>query len=284
MKGWQTDAAAEQPETAREAVAWFDAQLRVSAAHIEEQFAGYRLSEALKEVYHLFWDEFSASFLEIVKPAYGQPIDQKTYDAVIGFFDHLLHLLHPFMPFITEELWQHIAERKDGESITVSPSTIGKPEDGDAETIADFEMVKSIITNVRGVRNSKNIAQKEALKLEIVGSNPVARYDSIIQKLANVDEISVVSAKSDGAASFMVGTTELAVPVGNLIDVAAEIEKIEAELTRLEGFLKGIEKKLGNERFVSNAPEAVVALERKKQSDAQSKIATLRETLAGLKK
>ena len=145
-------------------------------------------------------------------------------------------------------------------------------------------MVKSIITNVRGVRNSKNIAQKEALKLEIVGSNPVARYDSIIQKLANVDEISVVSAKSDGAASFMVGTTELAVPVGNLIDVAAEIEKIEAELTRLEGFLKGVEKKLGNERFVSNAPETVVALERKKQSDAQSKIATLRETLAGLKK
>ena len=284
VKGWQTDAAAEQPETAREAVAWFDAQLRVSAAHIEEQFAGYRLSEALKEVYRLFWDEFSASFLEIVKPAYGQPIDLKTYDAVIGFFDHLLHLLHPFMPFITEELWQHIAERKDGESITVSPSTIGKPEDGDAETIADFEMVKSIITNVRGVRNSKNIAQKESLTLEIVGSNPVARYDSIIKKLANVDEISVVSAKSDGAASFMVGTTELAVPVGNLIDVAAEIEKIEAELTRLEGFLKGIEKKLGNERFVSNAPEAVVALERKKQSDAQSKIATLRETLAGLKK
>ena len=284
VKGWQTDAAAEQPETAREAVAWFDAQLRVSAAHIEEQFAGYRLSEALKEVYRLFWDEFSACFLEIVKPAYGQPIDQKTYDAVIGFFDHLLHLLHPFMPFITEELWQHIAERKDGESITVSPSTIGKPEDGDAETIADFEMVKSIITNVRGVRNSKNIAQKESLTLEIVGSNPVARYDSIIKKLANVSEICVVSAKSDGAASFMVGTTELAVPVGNLIDVAAEIEKIEAELTRLEGFLKGIEKKLGNERFVSNAPEAVVALERKKQSDAQSKIATLRETLAGLKK
>ena len=284
VKGWQTDAAAEQPETAREAVAWFDAQLRVSAAHIEEQFAGYRLSEALKEVYRLFWDEFSASFLEIVKPAYGQPIDQKTYDAVIGFFDHLLHLLHPFMPFITEELWQHIYDRKDGESIMRDALKVAAPTEAELTLISQIEEVKQIVSGVRMVRNQKNIAPKEQLALQAIGTNAFAAYNAVITKMANLSSIDVVSDKDASASAFMVGTHEFAVPLGDLIDVEAEIAKAEAQLKHLEGFLMGIRKKLANEKFVANAPEAVVAMERKKESDSLEKIAALQESIAELRK
>ncbi len=284
VQGWQVDEKAEQPETARLAIEWFGAKLRQSAAEMADLYSKYRLSEALMEVYHLFWDEFSSWLLEMVKPAYGTPVDAATYKAVLEAFDHLLHLLHPFMPFITEELWQHLADRKPGESIMVSPQSISAPQDGDAEILAQVEAVKSVVAGVRAIRNTKNISPRETLSLHVVGSDPVAAYGSVIVKMANVDSVAVVAEKGEGVSSFMVGTTEYAVPLGGLIDVAAEIEKAEAELKHLEGFLVGVKKKLSNERFVNNAPAAVVELERKKQSDAESKIATLKETLASLKK
>ena len=284
VKGWEVSAEATQSEAAALAIQWFEARLRDRAAEVADLYSKYRLSEALMEVYHLFWDDFSAWLLELVKPAYGQPIDAQTYAAVLQAFDHLLHLLHPFMPFITEELWQHLADRKEGESIMVSPQQIAAPQEGDAELLAAMAQAASVVTNVRAVRNSKNISPREVLHLQVVGANPIAAMDAIVCKMAGVDAVEVVAAKSEGASAFMVGTTEYAVPLGDLIDVEAEIAKAEAELKHLEGFLAGVEKKLSNERFVANAPAAVVELERKKQSDAQSKIATLRETLAALRK
>ena len=284
VKGWEVSAEATQSEAATLAIQWFEARLRDRASEVADLYSKYRLSEALMEVYHLFWDDFSAWLLELVKPAYGQPIDAQTYAAVLQAFDHLLHLLHPFMPFITEELWQHLADRKEGESIMVSPQQIAAPQEGDAELLAAMAQAASVVTNVRAVRNSKNISPREVLHLQVVGTNPIAAMDAIVCKMAGVDAVEVVAAKSEGASAFMVGTTEYAVPLGDLIDVEAEIAKAEAELKHLEGFLAGVEKKLSNERFVANAPAAVVELERKKQSDAQSKIATLRETLAALRK
>ena len=284
VQGWQVDDNAAQPETARLAVEWFDAKLRQSAAEIADLYSKYRLSEALMEVYHLFWDEFSSWFLEMVKPAYGSPIDKATYQSVLGAFDHLLHLLHPFMPFITEELWQHLTERKAGESIMVSPQTIAAPAEGDDVILANVEIVKNVVAGVRAIRNTKNISPRETLDLQVIGTDPVPVYDCIIVKMANVGGVTATGNKGEGVSSFMVGTTEYAVPLGGLIDVEAELAKAEAELKHLEGFLNGVKKKLQNERFVNNAPAAVVELERKKQSDAESKIATLKETIASLKK
>lgn len=284
VQGWQVDKTAAQPETARLAVEWFNAKLRQSAAEIADLYSKYRLSEALMEVYHLFWDEFSSWFLEMVKPAYGSPIDVTTYEAVLEAFNHLLHLLHPFMPFITEELWQHLAERKEGESIMVSPQTIALPAEGDDAILAQIEIMKNVVAGVRAIRNTKNISPREVLDLQVIAANPIAALDSLVVKMANVNGVVVVEAKGEGVSSFMVGTTEYAVPLGGLIDVEAEIAKAEAELKHLEGFLNGVKKKLSNERFVNNAPAAVVELERKKQSDAESKIATLKETIASLQK
>lgn len=284
VQGWQVDKTAAQPETARLALEWFNAKLRQSAAEIADLYSKYRLSEALMEVYHLFWDEFSSWFLEMVKPVYGSPIDVTTYEAVLEAFNHLLHLLHPFMPFITEELWQHLAERKEGESIMVSPQTIAVPAEGDDAILAQIEMMKNVVAGVRAIRNTKNISPREVLDLQVIAANPIAALDSLVVKMANVNGVVVVEAKGEGVSSFMVGTTEYAVPLGGLIDVEAEIAKAEAELKHLEGFLNGVKKKLSNERFVNNAPAAVVELERKKQSDAESKIATLKETIASLQK
>ena len=284
VQGWQVDASVAQPETARLAVEWFNAKLRQSAAEVADLYSKYRLSEALMEVYHLFWDEFSSWFLEMVKPAYGSPIDATTYNAVLEAFNHLLHLLHPFMPFITEELWQHLAERKEGESIMVSPQTIAAPVEGDAAILAQVELMKNVVAGVRAIRNTKNISPREALDLQVIGADPIAAYDCLITKMANVNGVAVVDAKGEGVSSFMVGTTEYAVPLGGLIDVEAELAKAEAELKHLEGFLNGVMKKLSNERFVNNAPAQVVELERKKQADAESKIATLKENIASLKK
>lgn len=284
VQGWQVDKTAAQPETARLAVEWFNAKLRQSAAEIADLYSKYRLSDALMEVYHLFWDEFSSWFLEMVKPAYGSPIDVTTYEAVLEAFNHLLHLLHPFMPFITEELWQHLAERKEGESIMVSPQTIALPAEGDDAILAQIEMMKNVVAGVRAIRNTKNISPREVLDLQVIAANPIAALDSLVVKMANVNGVVIVEAKGEGVSSFMVGTTEYAVPLGGLIDVEAEIAKAEAELKHLEGFLNGVKKKLSNERFVNNAPAAVVELERKKQSDAESKIATLKETIASLQK
>ena len=240
------------------------------------------MSEALMAVYKLFWDEFSSWYLEMIKPAYGQPINKKVYDTTIGFFDNLLHLLHPFMPFITEELWQHIVDRKDGESLMVSP--ISMSTEVDEAFVQQFEVVKEVISNVRSIRLQKNIAQKEPLELQVVGENPVAAFDAVIIKMCNLSAVTAVEAKADGAAAFMVGTTEFAVPLGNMIDVEAEIARMEAELKHKEGFLQGVLKKLSNEKFVNNAPAAVIEMERKKQADAESIINSLKESIAALKK
>ena len=282
VQGWQVDASLEQPETARLAVAWFEAALRKATDEIADLFKKYRLSEALMQVYHLFWDEFSSWYLEMVKPAYGAPIDATTYQAVLAAFDHLLHLLHPFMPFITEELWQHLAERKEGESIMVSAMQVTAPQPDDAALLASVEAAKAVVQGVRAIRNSKNIAQREVLDLLVMGQDPVPACRPLIVKMACVSGVQVANEKPQAAQTFMVGTTEYAVPLGALIDVEAERAKAEAEIKRLEGFLAGVQKKLSNERFVNNAPAAVVELERKKMSDAESKIATLKQTLQSL--
>ena len=282
VEGWEV-ADGTQPEANKIAVEWFNAKLRQANAEIDDLFKKYRISEALMTVYKLFWDEFSSWYLEMVKPAYGQPINKTTYEATLKFFENLLKMLHPFMPFITEELWQHIYERKDGESIMCDKLEISAPTGEDMKLIEDIESVKQIVAGVRTVRNQKNIANKETLSLQCVGENALKDYDSVVGKMANLTSIDVVTEKDCTAAAFMVGTLEYAVPLGDMIDVAAEIEKMEAQLKHLEGFLAGVSKKLSNERFVANAPEAVVALERKKQSDSMEKIAALKESISSLK-
>lgn len=282
VKGWEV-CEGEQPEANAIAVNWFAAKLRQTNAEVDDLFNKYRISEALMAVYRLFWDEFSSWYLEMIKPAYGQPIDSATLDATLKFFETLLKMLHPFMPFITEELWQHIYERKDGESIMRDKLEVIPMTEADAKLLADIESVKLIVSGIRTVRNQKNIPTKDELNLQAVGSNKYAAYNCIIAKMANVGAIDVVNEKDATAATFMVGTDEFAVPLGNMIDVEAEIAKQEAQLKHLEGFLAGIKKKLSNEKFVANAPEAVVAMERKKQKDSEEKIAALKDSLAALR-
>lgn len=282
VKGWEV-CEGEQPEANAIAVNWFAAKLRQTNAEVDDLFNKYRISEALMAVYRLFWDEFSSWYLEMIKPAYGQPIDSATLDATLKFFETLLKMLHPFMPFITEELWQHIYERKDGESIMRDKLEVSPMTDADAKLLADIESVKLIVSGIRTVRNQKNIPTKDELNLQAVGSNKYAAYNCIIAKMANVGAIDVVNEKDATAATFMVGTDKFAVPLGNMIDVEAEIAKQEAQLKHLEGFLAGIKKKLSNEKFVANAPEAVVAMERKKQKDSEEKIAALKDSLAALR-
>ena len=281
VKGWQV-ADIEQPEYAKLATEWFDSMLAKTAEEVNDLFGKYRLSEALMAVYKLFWDEFSSWYLEMVKPAYGQPIDKVTYEKTLAFFETLLKLLHPFMPFITEELWQHIYDRQPGESIMTQ--TLVKDMPYNEALIAQFEAVKEVISGIRTIRLQKNIAQKEALALEVTGENPVAGFDSVIAKLCNLSEIKQVETKSEGAAAFMVGTTEYAIPLGNLINVEEELKKLEADLKYQEGFLQSVMKKLSNEKFVSKAPANVIEMERKKQADAETKIAALKESIAALKR
>jgi len=270
------------------ATQWFEAKLRQTSAEVDDLFKKFRISEALMAVYKLFWDEFSSWYLEMVKPAYingeAQPIDRETYDKTLEFFEIQLKMLHPFMPFITEELWQHLYDRKDGESIMRDSLKLPAPTEADNQLAAQIENVKQIVSGVRMVRSSKNIAPKEQLELQVVGQNAYDKFNTVIAKMANLSAINVVTDKDATAAAFMVGTDEFAVPLGNMIDVEAEIAKMEAQLKHLEGFLAGIQKKLSNERFVQNAPEAVVALERKKQSDSEEKIAALKESIAALRK
>ena len=283
VQGWET-ADAEQPLANKIAVEWFDAKLKEVNAEMNEQFKSYRISEALMTVYRLFWDEFSSWYLEMIKPEYGKPIDKTTYQATLKFFDTLLKMLHPFMPFITEELWQHIYDRKDGESIMRDELKLDVPSKEELTLIESIEQVKAIVSGVRTVRNQKNIAPKVELELDVIGQNNYEAYNSVIIKMANLKAIEVVTEKRGDASGFMVGTDSFAVPVGDLIDVAAEIEKQEKELKHLEGFLIGIKKKLSNEKFVANAPEAVIERERKKQSDSEEKIVALKASLEDLRK
>ena len=281
VKGWQT-VDAQQPEVNKMAISWFEAKLKETNAEINDLFSKYRISEALMAVYRLFWDEFSSWYLEMVKPDYQQPIDRATYDATLHFFEVLLKMLHPFMPFITEELWQNIYDRQPGESIMRDCQHLEAPTADDMRMASDIEVLKQVVGGVRTVRNQKNISPREALALQVVGNNPLQTYGCVITKMANLSAIDIVTEKDGTAAAFMVGTTEYAVPLGDKIDVAAEIEKAEAQLKHLEGFLAGVRKKLSNEKFVAHAPEAVVALERKKESDSLEKIAALKETIASL--
>ena len=281
VKGWSVDENLPQPDTAAIAVKWFDAQLSKTLAEVKDLFSKYRLSEALMAVYKLFWDEFSSWYLEVVKPGYQQPIDAATYRATLDYFDALLRLLHPFMPFITEELWQHLAERKEGESIMAALIPDAKPVD--ESLIAAFEITKQVIAGVRTVRLQKNIPNRDALSLQIVGAHD-ATNDCVIVKLTNLSDIAVVAEKDANSMTFLVGTTEYAVPLGNNIDVEAELAKLNEDLKYMQGFLRTVMGKLGNERFVNNAPAQVVELERKKKADAESKIKSLEERIASLSK
>ncbi|CDC01059.1 valine--tRNA ligase [Bacteroides sp. CAG:443] len=286
VKGWQV-ADIEQPEYAKLATEWFDNLLVKVSAEMNDLFSKYRLSEALMLVYKLFWDEFSSWYLEMIKPAYGQPIDKKTYETTLHFFDVLLRQLHPFMPFITEELWQHIYDRKPGESIMTAQLETFEGRDLQAanELCNTFDQLKEIISGVRNIRLQKNIAQKEALEMLVLGENTqLMAYAEVVKKMANLSAVTVVDSKPEGAASFMVGTTEYFIPLGNLIDVEEELKKLEADLKYQEGFLQSVLKKLSNEKFVSKAPANVIEMERKKQSDAETKIAALKESIAALKK
>lgn len=278
VKGWET-ADIEQPEACVKAIEWFDALLKKSYHDLQDLYGKYRLSEALMTVFKLFTDEFSGWYLEMVKPGYQQPIDSKTYDKTLEFFDVLMRMIHPFMPFITEELWHHIYQRGEKESIMVCTLKLDEPTDSEIRLLADVELMKQVVAGVRNIRNKKNINKKEQVALEVVGANPLSALNSTIVKMANLSSFNVVDEKSAATSDFLVGTTEYAVPLGDLIDKDAEIKKIESEIKRLENFLTGVEKKLSNERFVSNAPAQVVELERKKQSDATTKLASLRENL-----
>ncbi len=291
VKGWQVadgSVCGCGTATNKIAVAWMEARIKQANEELKDHFSKYRINDALMTVYKLFWDEFSQWYLEMVKPAYKdgvqQPIDRETYDATLRFFELLLKMLHPFMPFITEELWQAIYERKDGESIMRDSLVLDAPTAEELKLIENIEQVKLVVSGVRTVRSQKNIAPKEQLTLQTVGQNQFEAYNDVIKKMGNLSSIDVVEAKDPSATAFMVGTDEFAVPLGDLIDVAAEIEKMEAQLKHLEGFKAGVEKKLANERFVQNAPEAVVALERKKLSDSEEKIAALKESINALKK
>lgn len=279
VKGWEIDDTAAQPESARIAIEWFTGKLSEAIAEVNDSFDKFRISEALMTTYRLFWDEFSSWYLEMVKPEYQKPVDRATYEATIGFFDALLRLLHPFMPFITEELWQHIGDRREGESIMYASMPEVLPVD--SKVLADMEIAKEIVNGVRGVRAQRNIPNREQLRLNVLGA-PVA-MEAVIVKLANLTGVETVTVKDPAAAVFMVGTTEYNVPLLDNIDVEAELAKLTKELEYLQGFKKSVEKKLGNERFVSNAPAAVVEGERKKLADAEAKIANIEASIAALK-
>lgn len=281
IKGWEVDAAIEQPESAKIAIQWFDNILSKTIEEVEDLFGKYRLSEALMQLYKLFWDEFSSWYLEMIKPAYQKPIDAVTYNATLGFFDSLVRLLHPFMPFITEELWQALTDRQSGESLMISDMPQSKG--FNADYLSDFEKVKEIVSGIRSVRLQKNIPNKELLGLEVLGEY-AKTFDSVIQKMGNLTAIDQVSDKSSGSVTFMVGTTEFAIPLGNNIDIEAELKKLEEELTYLKGFLISVQKKLSNEKFVANAKPEIVDNERKKLADAESKIKTIEESIESLKK
>ncbi len=280
VKGWRS-AELSQPEYAVKAIEWFDAQLNKSLAEIEDLFSKYRLSEALMAAYKLFWDDFSSWYLEMVKPAYQQPIDNVTLDATLKYFDTLLKILHPFMPFITEELWQALEDRKDGDSIMVQLQAT--PLSVNEKLLVDFEKTKEIIAGIRTIRLQKNIPNKESLELLVLGDHK-KDLDTLISKLGNLSQITIVNEKATGAISFLVGTTEYAVPMGSNINVGEEIAKMETEIVYLQGFIASVMKKLGNEKFVANAKPEIVAAERKKLADAESKITSLKDGISTLNK
>ena len=280
VKSWKVDERLEQPESAKKTIEWFKHRLNAEIEEINDLYEKFRLSDALMAVYKLFWDEFSSWYLELIKPAYQKPIDKKSYDQTLIFFDTLVKLLHPIMPFITEEIWQVMEDRKDGESLMVEK--MPEEESYDEEIIDSFERVKEIISSVRNVRNENNIAQKETLTLKVKGDYE-NQYDSCIVKMANLSSIESTDMKIEGAVSFLVKSAEFYIELGDLVDVEEELKKLNEELEYNKGFLVSVMKKLSNERFVNNAPESVVNIEKKKKEDAEAKIKMLEERIASLK-
>ena len=283
VKGWEIDESIPQPDTGVVAVKWFEARFNSTLKFIDEQFEKYRLSDALMAIYKLVWDDFCSWYLEMIKPAYQKPIDRKTLDATIAIFDKLMRVVHPFMPFLTEEIWQLIKDRKEGESIMVAE--MPQPEAFDEQLLKQFETAAEAIQSVRSIRKEKNIPFKDEIQLFVKKNNESAEltFDPVVKKLCNLSELTYVDEKVDNALSFILHSTEFYIPLTESVDIEAEIAKLEEELKYTEGFLKSVEKKLSNERFVNNAPEQVVAMERKKQEDAQNKIAVIREQLISLR-
>ena len=278
VNGWQVDDSLAQSDSNRLAVSWFDAMLNRTLGQIEEDFTEYRISEALMKLYRLFWDEFSGWYLEMVKPGYRQPTDRATMDATKAFFDRLLRTLHPFMPFITEEIWQHMAPRKDGESITVA--ALPAPQPFDQALLERIEQLKEAVSSVRNIRKEHNIPNKEALELYVIGDDNYHReYNPLLQKMANLNRVEEIAEKRSDAAAFIVKTTEYFVPLGGSIDVEEELKKLKADLAYQEGFLASVLKKLSNERFVQNAPAKVIETEHAKRHDAEAKIKALKERI-----
>ncbi len=282
IKGWEVTDNAEISETAKFATRWFESVQNRTASEVADLFGKFRINEALMAVYKLFWDEFSSWYLEMIKPAYGMPINRSIYGTTLCYLENLLVLLHPFMPFITEEIYQQMSPRQEGESLMLVPLTMNTYVA--VEEVAMFDIAKEVISHIRSIRLQKNIAQKEQLELQLIGENPIAEVNPVIEKMCNLSRITVVDVKPEGASTFMIGTTEFAVPLGNMIDVEAEIARMEAELKHKEGFLQAVIKKLSNDKFVNNAPAQVLELERKKRADAESIINSLKESIAALKK
>ncbi|MEO8239065.1 MAG: valine--tRNA ligase [Flavobacterium sp.] len=282
IKGWKVSETIPQPESSKTAIEWYEAKLQQTLVDIEDNFEKYRISDALMAIYKLVWDDFCSWFLEMIKPAYQQPIDKKTFDSAIEMLESNLKLLHPFMPFLTEEIWQIIAERTPEEALIVSTWPELKP--FDAKLIADFENSIEVISGIRTIRKDKNIPFKDTIELKIVNNDKVSTYfDSVVTKLGNITSLEYVSDKVDGALSFRVKSNEYFIPITGNIDVEAEIAKLNTELVYTQGFLKSVQSKLANEKFVSGAPEKVLANERQKEADALAKIATIEQSLAGLK-
>jgi valyl-tRNA synthetase len=282
IKGWEIGKSLAQPETAKIGLAWYEAKFQKALAEIEDHFSKYRLSDALMTIYKLIMDDFSSWLLEIVKPAYQQPIDRNTFNAVIEILENNLKVLHPFMPFLTEEIWQHITERSPEEALIIAKYP--KIKEFNQQIITDFDFATAVVSGLRTVRKEKNISFKDTIELFVIDAEENAKeFDTVIQKLTNTSTINYVAEKVDGA-SFRVKSNEYFVPISAAnIDVEAEVKKLNAELKRAEGFLFGIQKKLSNERFVSNAPEKVIALERKKEADTLAKIETIKSSLKSLK-
>jgi len=280
VKGWEVDNGIEQPQHSAAAIDWINNLINREVAKLNDHFEKYRLSEALMEVYKLFWDEFSSWFLEMVKPAYQQPIDKQTYDAVLAIFEKMLLLLHPFMPFITEELWQLMGERKQGDSISLAP--MPNANKYDENLLNEIDNAKEVVTGIRNIRQEKNIPNKNTLSLFVKGDKIAENVENLIVKMAGLDSISYITDKVENAGTFLVKTTEFFIPLEGLVDVDEEIAKLKEELEYTKGFLKSVMKKLSNERFVNNAPASVVETERKKQADAEEKIKVIEQRLASM--
>jgi valyl-tRNA synthetase len=282
IRGWEVSATIPQPEASKVAIEWYEAKLQQTLLEIEDNFEKYRISDALMGIYKLVWDDFCSWFLEMIKPAYQAPIDKITFDKAIEMLESNLKLLHPFMPFLTEEIWHYIAERTPEEALIVSTWPVLKP--FNESLIVDFDNTMEVISGIRTIRKDKNIPFKDTIELKIVNNDNVStHFDSVVTKLGNLTSLDYVTEKVDGALSFRVKSNEYFIPITGSINVEEEIAKLSEELKYIQGFLKSVQAKLSNEKFVAGAPEKVLANEKQKEADALAKITTIEQSLASLK-